>query len=610
MGQNATNDFVIVPDDSYEFEYQGADTTELRPNDYQIDENGHLIIKDSYYFPLSTIEQSSMDKDPNNTGPTNDFWTDYPITIDGSGYIFFGDENTGINVRGPAGISGISFDDLTEEQRALLIGPQGPQGRNGTNGTDGKSAFELWKEYFHRPDATIDDFIEYLTPDTPSSLIKGDTEKESIHIDFVDVKPGAQGNIANGAFSVALGDQTAANGSHSFTIGDHTISNYSNQTILGKYNDNQSDSIFEIGGGTADNNRYNIIRIASNGDIITTGEVIDKFNNKLSDKIDKDGQKVLTDVNFSVADKQKLDNLEIKNSSDYINSTGSYAVTGGAIYNYVTTAIGNINSKPNQALNNTDDDYSFLFAHDYSSNLLNQADYVNNFTWNPAAKILKTNATPYDEDLDESIQGFQNTIAIGEGLLYPPVTTVLDNLPVTSSQIILGQYNEPNQGDILQIGYGTSSSERVNYLTLTQNGDLRVYNDIIDGNNITLSSRQEQLTFDTEPTQNSTGVVNSGNLYTYLKEKGLDDAIGFSDPRVPSLIQNINALTIQVQQLQTLINTFPTPFEIQDDTYTNNIYTYGVDKGEFYIKLKEDESSEEDDDNENEGGDNIDDNNV
>ena len=103
-----TNDFVFTTDD-YDIYSVAGDGISDRPGSPSTD-------LPSMYFPLSNTPKSTMDQDPNNTGPTNDFWTAFPLSIDINGFIFYNGENTGINVRGPAGASNIQWDDLTEEQ--------------------------------------------------------------------------------------------------------------------------------------------------------------------------------------------------------------------------------------------------------------------------------------------------------------------------------------------------------------------------------------------------------------------------------------------------------------------------------------------------------------
>jgi hypothetical protein len=113
----ATNDWKPVPTDDYDL-YESDGVVQSLPENPVIDESGHIVLipHEPYFSPGNTIENSTMDKDPNNTGPTTDFWTNFPISIDINGDIYYYNENTGINVRGPQGISVIKFDELTPEQ--------------------------------------------------------------------------------------------------------------------------------------------------------------------------------------------------------------------------------------------------------------------------------------------------------------------------------------------------------------------------------------------------------------------------------------------------------------------------------------------------------------
>ena len=86
----ATNDFIEegLTDD---YDIYGADgTPSPLPGSPTIDASGHLQIPpfdSETYFPLPA-NPSRMDPDPNNTGPTTDFWTAFPITIDVNGDLF------------------------------------------------------------------------------------------------------------------------------------------------------------------------------------------------------------------------------------------------------------------------------------------------------------------------------------------------------------------------------------------------------------------------------------------------------------------------------------------------------------------------------------------
>ena len=121
----ATNNWNVTTDD-YDIYAQGGDTVTTTPGSPVMNEDREIEM-DSYYFPMSTLPRSTMDLDPNNTGPTNDFWTHFPITIDINGYIFYNNENTGINIRGPAGMSTVHFDELTPAQKESLKGADGQE---------------------------------------------------------------------------------------------------------------------------------------------------------------------------------------------------------------------------------------------------------------------------------------------------------------------------------------------------------------------------------------------------------------------------------------------------------------------------------------------------
>ena len=112
-----------------------------------------------------------------------EFWERDNVYIDTSGWVYINNENTGINVRGPAGELEISFSDLTPEQieqiRGLRgvqgpVGPQGPAGPEGPmgqvvltdeqiavlKGEQGKSAYQVWLDEGHT--GTEEDYLLWL----------------------------------------------------------------------------------------------------------------------------------------------------------------------------------------------------------------------------------------------------------------------------------------------------------------------------------------------------------------------------------------------------------------------------------------------------------------
>lgn len=92
------------------------------------------------------------------------------------------------------------------------------------------------------------------------------------------------GNVASGAYSHAEGvysestgyashaegDQTQARGSASHAGGFSTIVRYNYQTAIGKYNDNKSTNLFEIGNGTS-TARSNAFEVSNTGIAYASG---------------------------------------------------------------------------------------------------------------------------------------------------------------------------------------------------------------------------------------------------------------------------------------------------------------------------------------------------
>jgi len=543
------------------------------PGSPSVDASGHLTY-DDYFFPMSTTPNSMMDQDPNNTGPTNDFWTDYPISIDINGYIFYNGENTGINVRGPAGTSAISWDDLTPAQKASLKGQDGQDGRNGTdgrdgtNGTDGADAYHVWLEDMHYTEAQhpIDEFYQYIA-DLCNSIIKEGTGNGSLILNYK-----GNNNTASGVGALATGNGTSASGLNSFTAGLGTKSSHAYQFSIGKYNED-GDNLFEIGYGVSDITRRNVFYINSGGNTWAKGEIVDGSNNILSNKVDKISGKSLSTNDFTNAYKDFLDNYQI---DTVVSSSSTNPVQNRAIYNAIEQVRVD-NGKPTQAVTTSNVDYGFFYVADTSSATLNEAKFNTNLTYNPNKQSLKKGIT----STNSNIIGFGNYLS-----------------SASDYQLIFGQYNNPTADDLVEIGWGTSQQLK-NVFTVDKTGNLTVTGTITDGNGVTFADKQDVLEYDTVPTQNSLKIVNSGDLYTYIQNNILDQISGFNR-RISALESSLTSALARITALETAVAAIGNPREITDDTYVNNVYTYGIDQDEFYIKLIRPQP--EDDDNEEEEG--------
>ncbi len=561
-----------VTTDDYDIYNQGNDTVSPLPGTPKEKEDGSFVY-DRSFFPMSTISQSTMDQDENNTGPTTDFWTDYPIIIDINGYLFYRGENTGINVRGPAGLTNINFDELTEEQKATLKGDKGADGINGTNGrdgidgTDGLSAYEVWLQdngwLDHPEEHPLSEFYDMLA-NIREDLVKEGAGTGSLLVNYKGLR-----NTATGQGALAAGCDTKANGDYSFTAGQGTKTSTTHQIALGSYNKNEADNLFELGNG-GELVPSNAFVVTKSGDAKASNEVYDGKGNKLSDKVTKEQGKGLSANDFNNTYKNFIDNYQIDTE---INSQSTNPVTNSAIaaaLESITVGAG----KPTQVLYDDNSDLNFFHPVTATDGIMDSAYYTNSLTWNPIRTVLKTNA-------ETALN--QNVIALGRGLVAS-----------NSNQIIFGKYNESNLTHAFEIGNGTSTDNRSNLLFLTNNGDFEVLGNVTDGAGNTLSNKQDTLVLDTAPTPNSANFVNSGNIYQYLVSKGMNPTYGFVDyNEYTRLKQTVAAMQTQITNLQAEINELRNTHELIDDTYTENVYTYGIDADQFYIKLKDTETEEE-----------------
>ena len=114
-----------------------------------------------------------------------------------------------------------------------------------------------------------------------------------------------------GIASHAEGCHTIASGSQSHAGGYYTIASKSSQTAIGKYNDNKSNTLFEVGNGTADDARSNAFVVYSSGKA----------------EIGADPT-----TNMGVATKQYVDTLTEKNMITAVSGDATITTTSDSKY--------------------------------------------------------------------------------------------------------------------------------------------------------------------------------------------------------------------------------------------------------------------------------------
>lgn len=564
----ATNDWHDIETNDYDL-YDSQGSPSALPGTPDIDPSGHLIIPDQAWFPPSTIENSTMDEDPNNTGPMTQFWEHFPISIDMNGFIFYYGENTGINLRGPEGSPRyVRYDDLTPEEKAELKGADGLNGLNGRdgidgqNGVDGLDAYHIWlrDNGYTEQDHPIEDFYDYIAGFS-DSLVKAGTGEGSLIVNF-----GGENSEANGRGSFASGYLTTAGGNYSFTAGLNTRAPQDYQFTIGAYNEGLTNTLFEIGNGT-NVTRKNCFSVTTGGKVTASGDIEDGYGNILRNKVDKIDGKSLSTNDFTNAYKNFLDNYAI---DPYVTENSLHPVTSSGIYIALENVRTSITSK---ATMKVADDNAYIPLLSYTpvgeDEYLEKALKCNRLLWNPFLNDLKVGAP--NNDIGNNSQF---NYIFGNGL-----TTSSDY------QFAIGKYNDNNSGNIFEIGYGTSSL-RKNVFYVTKTGNVVVNGDITDGSGNTLSGKQDILQYDTIPTQYSTKVMTSGNIYQTLVDVGITPGVGIEIPEITSLQTQINTINTSLTSVTNRVTAIENSlYEITDDT-TEEVYLLGIDKGELYIKLK------------------------
>ena len=91
-------------------------------------------------------------------------------------------------------------------------------------------------------------------------------------------------STASGQYAHSEGDETVASGSRSHAQNSNTIAGYSNQTVIGKYNDNLSTDLFEIGNGSS-SSRSNAMEVTTTGDTTIAGRLTQSSDRRLKDHV-------------------------------------------------------------------------------------------------------------------------------------------------------------------------------------------------------------------------------------------------------------------------------------------------------------------------------------
>ena len=142
---------------------------------------------------------------------------------------------------------------------------------------------------------------------------------------------------ASGNSSHAGGTTSVASGLHSFAHGQYVNAGYAQQTAIGRYNDNKSTSLFEIGNGADANSRSNAFEVDASGNVTASGDVTDGQGNKLSEAIQWDSAKTSVKKNLLPL---SLDDIKALNTHGTWN--GNAYTYSGVTFTILTDSDNNV----------------------------------------------------------------------------------------------------------------------------------------------------------------------------------------------------------------------------------------------------------------------------
>ncbi len=134
--------------------------------------------------------------------------------------------------------------------------------------------------------------------------------------------------IASKPWAHAEGRGSEANGYYSHAQNYHTIAGHNYQTAIGKYNDNKSGNLFEIGNGSSENNRSNALEVDEYG------------NATLAGYLTIEGHSTQIGFIYSATKSVAISNTDINNNTDGASidvPAGIYVVIGQWQFNTRST---------------------------------------------------------------------------------------------------------------------------------------------------------------------------------------------------------------------------------------------------------------------------------
>lgn len=314
------------------------------------------------------------------------------------------------------------------------------------------------------------------------------------------VRQGKKSGTTVGAYATIDGYQNTASGHSSRAGGQFNVAGYTAQEVIGKYNDNKSTTLFEVGNGTSESAKSNAFEVYANGDAVVYGTLKDGSNNAYLKGI------------------VPISNGGTGNSDGYIRTglgsgetvgTGSTAegaeniVSGeySHVEGYMNTVTGN-NSHGEGATTIADGDYCHVeggyFQNSTGVGSWGEGDYCHvegadchvtgNFGhgegWDNAvsgqaghgegAKNTVSGAYAHAENYHNTASGASSHADGIENTASGQMSHVSGEHNVASQrdQFVIGKYNDNQSSTLFEVGNGTANDARSNAFVVQSNGNI------------------------------------------------------------------------------------------------------------------------------------------
>lgn len=278
-------------------------------------------------------------------------------------------------------------------------------------------------------------------------------------------------NIAKGAFAFSAGHQSKALADHSVAIGSGLIADKPYQTVLGRYNNNNTNALFVIGIGDSEENRLNAIEIDAVGNVN-----IPKLNIPQAEKVWNLGSgeysAELPGGSSASGDNSVAMGLDNVSSGDFSLASGIDSVASGKCG--VAFGSGTKASGENTLVIGSDGEAqgkcSLVFGH--RSKAIGNYSIAGGWASNAGGDSSVAIGLYANSNGDYSFcTGYRNQ-ANGRYGFAANYYTVITN----EAESAFGKYNKLNNNQIFSIGIGTSDSNRENALEVFTSGEVNIPN--------------------------------------------------------------------------------------------------------------------------------------